>query len=194
VCARLRCKTVADSAQVRLAVVTIGESASAESYSEHVAVWKSSGRTTPLGDYEGFDCSCLGPFALVGRYLGYAVQSVSHEEPWASFYGVARLNVQTGRREEASVDFHGPSTNTRCVGQVSGSGSGVTAIVATAAGTVAWILEAGAGSGVLCEMPAGSNTPLVLAESTGLVPDSLAVAPGRLYWMEGAGARTTTIR
>jgi hypothetical protein len=199
-CARLRCKTVLDSAHVRLATVTVSD-AYGEPYLEHVAVWKPSGRTTPLGDNggSGFDCTCLGRFALAGRFLGYVTVGFSHEEPSTVGYGVARLNVQTGHREDVSVDFDGTATNKGCVGEAFASGaSGVTAIVATAAGTVAWIMAAPfpprlSGS-VVCEISPGADVPSVLAESKEIVPDSLALAPGRLYWMEGAVARSATIR
>ncbi len=40
----------------------------------------------------------------------------------------------------------------------------------------------------------GSNASLVLAESTEIIPASLALASGHLYWMDGAVARSATIR
>jgi hypothetical protein len=72
----------------------------------------------------------------------------------------------------------------------------VTAIVATAAGTMAWIVAEPfqPGPSLVCEVSPGSNTPLVLAESKEIVHDSLALAPGRLYWTEGAVAHSATIR
>src|SRR6202047_4792579 len=71
---------------------------------------------SPLGDDGGnaFDCSCLGNFALAGRYLGYATIAFSHEEPSSVGIRVARLNGQTGPREDASVDFDGTSTTKKC--------------------------------------------------------------------------------
>jgi hypothetical protein len=196
-CARFRCKTVADNALVRVASVTVN-GPYGEAYLEHVAVWKPSGRTTPLGDNggNGFDCRCLGRFALTGRFLGYATVGFSHEEPATVGYGVARLNVQTGQRERVSIDFDGTSPNKQCVGEAVGFGaSGVTAVVATAAGTVAWIMAPfPTGPSVVCEIPPASNIPIVLAASKELVPDSLALAPGRLYWMEGAVTRSATVR
>ena len=170
-----------------------------EPYLEHVAEWKPSGRTTPLGDNggNGFECTCLARFALAGRFLGYATFGSTHEYQTAD-YSVARLNVQTGHREDVSIDPDVTSLNRRCLGASLKftAHSGVTTIVATAAGTVAWIMAEPlpAGPSVVCEIPPGSNTPLVLAESKEIVPDSLALAPGRLYWIEGGVPRTVTIR
>jgi hypothetical protein len=185
-CARFRCKTVADNAQVRVAAVTVS-GRYGERYSEHVAVWKPSGRTTPLGDNGGNalgDGSFLGRFALAGRFLGYATVGFSHEETGLAGYGVARLNVQSGHREDVTLGRDGTLANTRCVGEAIDAGaSGVTAIVATAAGTVAWIMAGHfvPGPTVVCEMSPGSQSPVVLAQSKEIVPDSLAVAGEHLY-------------
>jgi hypothetical protein len=132
------------------------------------------------------DASALGRFALAGRFVGYATSSYNHEY-LESAYGVVRINAQDGRREGVPLPDQdlsvgeAPQPWALCGVET----RPVTALVVTNAGTVAWAKE-----GVVCELPHGSRTPVLLANSRTIGLYSLRLAGGHLYWREGATTRS----
>jgi hypothetical protein len=132
------------------------------------------------------DPSALDRFALAGRFVGYATASFSHEY-LESAYGVSRINAQDGRREGVPVPDsdlsvgESPPPWALCGWET----RPVTALVVTNAGTVAWAKEH-----VVCELPHGSPTPILLADSPTIGLYSLRLAGGHLYWREGATTRS----
>jgi hypothetical protein len=182
-CARFRCQTIASNANVRVVKLTsrqlYGE------YLSHVAVWKPSGRTTRLGDYAAFfDGVRLYRFALAGQFVGMATYTGNHETGEIGFT-LSRLNVRTGHKEAISSEplHQGCSPG-------GAEGTDVPTLVITETGAMAWISEnRGFGSGAsggmrVCELPAGAQTPVVLAQSLTIVRDSLALGGHTLYWTQ----------
>jgi hypothetical protein len=158
----------------------------APSYLSSFAEWHPSGRVTPLGDYVA--SVSLGPFAVAGRFLGYSLEEGSKEGP--SIWIVRRVDVATGRGESQP-----PEGNEE--GEFEPPNTGVTDMVVTAAGTVAWIVHGEIAHPSLyrvLELPAGSKTPVVLASATNIAPKSLAATPGYLYWTEGGVPRSASIK
>jgi hypothetical protein len=185
-CAQYRCHRVAENARVRIVRVEARQPEYEVIPSLHYSVWKPSGRSTPFGDFAGIDASVLERFALAGRFVGYATSSCSHETLECA-YGVFRMNGQDGRREEVplpDLDLgvgEAPQPWAPCGWET----RHVTALVVTSAGTVAWAKEH-----VVCELPHGSRTPVLLADSPNIGLYSLRLAGGHLYWREGATTRS----
>jgi hypothetical protein len=185
-CAQYRCHTVLQTARVLLVRVDAREPEYETVPSVHYAVWKPSGRSTPFGDFAGMDASVLERFALAGRFVGYATSSCSHETLECA-YGVLRINAQDGRREGVPLpDFdlsvgEAPQPWAPCGSET----RHVTALVVTSAGTVAWAKEH-----VVCELPHGSRTPVLIADSPTIGLYSVRLAGGHLYWREGATTRS----
>jgi hypothetical protein len=182
-CAVYRCTTLARDAQVRVVQVRARHQIE-RGYQSTFAEWLPGRRTTPLGDRLGTTTAVnLGPLALSGRFVAYALQSIAKEGP--SSWRVCRLDARSGRRE--SVEAVGPAENAYEPGA-----PGVTDVVVTSAGSVAWLAGgAGAHPGVytVFELARGSMTPTALATGPGIMPGSLAAVPGHLYWTEGGTAR-----
>jgi hypothetical protein len=168
------------------------------------AQWLPTGRVTSLGADFHFEGPTLARIALSGRYAAYALSLTAERyQGSGTAWAVGRLNVQTRRRERIPA-----------IGE-KGSGfgeksPGVTDVVVTAAGSMAWIddgsfqnplsnVPAGnqsilpPGSKALLELPPGSKTPVVLAVSVNIDPQSLAAIPGHLYWAEGGTPRSAAI-
>jgi hypothetical protein len=158
-------------------------------FSLHYAIWKPSGRLTAFGDFGGNDANILERFALDGRFVGYAAESFSHETLERS-YAVYRMNVQSGRREEVPPPDSdlSPGEAPPAWAACGRRSLAAAALVVTDAGTVAWIQGA-----VVCELPHGSATPLLLATSRSLRRSSLRWAHGHLTWREGGAVRSVPL-
>jgi hypothetical protein len=177
--------TIVQNARLRIVRVAARDPEVEYGFSLHDAIWKPSGRVTPFGDVGGEEGG-LERIALAGRFVGYVRSSCSHETAECT-YAVFRMNVQAGRREGVPL----PDTDLS-VGEapqpwaVCGAQSPpVTSLMVTSAGTVAWAKEA-----VVCELPHGSQIPIVLANSMTLDKYSLRLAHGRLSWREGEAVRS----
>ena len=183
-CVAFRCTTIAQNAHLRIVRVAARNPEVEDGFSLHYAIWKPLGRVTPLGDVNG-DEGGLQRLALTSRFVGYVTSFCSHETLECA-YAVFRMNAQAGRREAVPL----PDTDLG-VGEapqpwaVCGDQSRrVTGLVVTSAGTVAWAKEA-----AVCELPHGSQIPIVVANSTTLDKYSLRLAHGRLSWRDGETVR-----
>jgi hypothetical protein len=185
-CAEYRCHTVLQTARLRIIRVEAREPEYQAVPSVHYAIWKPSGRSTPFGDFDGMDASALTRFALAGRFISYATSSCSHETHECA-YGVFRINAQDGRHEGVPLpDLDLGLGETAQPWALCGLETRpTTALVVTKAGTVAWATES-----VVCELPHGSPTPVLLANSPTISLYSLRLAGGHLYWREGATIRS----
>ena len=202
VCVVFRCRTLAADVQVRVYQAT-SRHPGRESHESTYARWLPSGRVTALGDngtvVEG---AVLKGLALSGRFVAYALGLAAERYPGGgTTWGIERLNAQTGHRESILPDGEKG-------GGFGEKSPGVTDIVATLAGSIAWIddgsfqnpigpLSSGSllplGSKAVFELPPSSKTPTALAVSSMIAPQSLAAIPGHLYWTEGGTARSTSI-
>jgi hypothetical protein len=199
ICSVHKCSTLVTNDQVRIFLAR-ARHPDREAYESTFAQWLPTGRVTALGDEDHFEGPTVqGRPALSGRFVAYALQTEAERYPDTGFgEHVGRLNVQTGRRELIPADGE--------VGPGFGHGSpGVTDVVVTPAGSVAWMIDGSFGdpSGALLapgETPpiskailllaAGSKTPVPLAYSPMIDPESLAAIPGHVYWLEAGTART----
>jgi hypothetical protein len=201
-CVVYRCRTLAASAQIRVYQARNRHPAVEIPFLSSFARWLPTGRLTPLGDnVETTRILKLKLLALAGRFVADATESCGKEGCASS---VARLNVQTGRRERATpstASWELGNLNGKCVGGPPGA-LGVTDIIVTPSGTVAWIMggsievptnRVDLNSRTVCELPPKSSTPVVVASSTRIEPKTLAGIPGRLYWLEGGAPRTAVI-
>jgi hypothetical protein len=198
-CVVYRCTTLAADAQVRVYRATPRHPGrEGYEYKSTFAQWLSTGRVTALGDAGGFGGAALISLGLSGRYVAYAlVEEGDRYQETGSSWAVVRLNAQSGHHESESLEF-GPKSQ------------GVTDIVATPAGSVAWIQEGSfqnpmgpplpgeesvlpPGSKAVFYLPYRSNAPQALAVSPTIVPKSLAAIPGHLYWTEAGAARSASI-
>jgi hypothetical protein len=197
ICSAYRCRTLVATGQVR---VFHAEDRAGE-YDETLAEWLPTGRVTVLRNEAGFEAGSLlssrPGVAVSGRFAGYAVLSNNERYPGMGFgEGVARVNVQTGRRQEWGAN-----------GQAgSGFGAkspGVTDVVLTPAGSLAWLIDGSfddptrrsvevtpPGSKAVYLVPSGSAAPVLLAHSATIEPGSLAAVPGHIYWVEAGAAHT----
>lgn len=157
-------------------------------YLSHVAVWKPSGRVTRLGDYaEFFGGVTLDRFELAGSFVGLSTYTSNHETGEAA-YTLSRVDARTGRRETIAVRNNLTLLRQGCL-PAGEAPSGVTALVITETGAMAWIsVELGVFSmfgGVrVCELPSGAPAPIVLAQNPTVVRDSLALGGHTLYWTQ----------
>ena len=204
-CSIHKCRTLAADAQVRVFQAT-AKRPGRENYDSTFAQWLRTGRVTALGDSAGFEAPTLqGSPALAGRFLSYGLQITAERYPGQGFEcAVARLNVQTGRRE--SFEANGAQG-----GGFGENSPGVTDVAVTPVGTMAWIIDGSyqdpvgphlpgpasvlpLGSKTVYEILAGSKAPVALATSPTIDPKSLAAIPGHLYWTEGGAARTAAVQ
>jgi hypothetical protein len=185
-CRTYRCTVVAEDSQVRVVRVQSrahGEESEAElGHSVHWAIWRPSGRAWPLQDWDvTMDSIHLRKLALAGPWVADATQGCSHETESCT-EGVKRMRAQTGQIE---YDLGGgpdePAGRECLTGYLGDAGQPViSALRIATSGTMAWIQV-----GRVCELPHGSQVPLLLASSPAVVPNSLQIADGFLIWREG---------
>ena len=193
-CSLRRCTTLVASSNIRVFRAT-AKRPDRESYESTFAEWLPSRRVTALASDETTfgESSVQGSPAVSGRFVAYAIITVPGRGPGTGFgEDVARLDVQTGDREWSPADGAGGS------GFVSGL-PGVTDVVVTPAGSVAWVIEGGApfvggeesrGSKAILVLPAGATSSRLLSYSPTIEPKSLAAIPGHIYWLEAGVAHT----
>lgn len=133
VCVQYRCKTIAADAQVRVYQAT-SRHPGRETHERTYAQWLPTGRVTALGDNgAGFEGAVLGRLAVAGRFVAYALGlSAERYAGSGTTWGVVRLNAQTGHRESVAPDGEKG-------GGFGEKSPGVTGVVATPAGSVAWV-------------------------------------------------------
>jgi hypothetical protein len=202
VCVVYRCRTLSADVQVRVYQAT-SRHPGRESHESTYARWLPSSRVTALGDNGTvFEGAVLKGLAVSGRFVAYTLGLAAERYQGTGFTeGVERLNAQTGRRESIPPDGEKG-------GGFGEKSPGVTDIVATPAGSIAWIDDGSfqnpigplsatsllpLGSKAVLELPPSSKTPTALAVSSAIAPQSLAAIPGHLYWTEGGTARSTSI-
>lgn len=197
-CAVYRCTTVV---QDRLVRVLRADSRRPEDESEAElrhsvdwAVWRPSGHALPLGNLGAHEVRQL---TVAGPWVAWAESSCDYESSECA-HEVRRLNAQTDRREENTVDLHRveppPQPGLGClIFDSVGEEAGITALVLADSGTIAWIQ----GTHV-CVLPhdaplepalsapgfEGERVPLLLASAPDIAPHSLRLVKGRLYWSE----------
>jgi hypothetical protein len=204
-CVVYRCTTLAATAQIRVYKARNRHPAVEVPFLRSFARWLPTGRITPIGDNtETTRIVRLRLLALAGRFLADALEECSKNSE-ACGWSIGRLNAQSGRDETASVSFV-PSElgnpNHWCSGTPPPRALGVTDIVVSRAGTVAWIMGGSVdfptnfgnlSRRTVCELKPGSKTPIVVASSPTIEPKSLAAIPGHLYWTEAGTPRMESI-
>jgi hypothetical protein len=203
-CKRFRCRTLAADVSVQVFQATARHPAVAFHESTY-AQWLPTGRVTPLGDFAGTpEGTALAGVRVVlaGRFAAYGLTLSAERYQGTSFTeAVGRLNAQTGRRERFPANgAHGPGFGEKS--------PGVTDVVVTPKGSVAWIIDGSfqdptrktpvpgvvpLGSRALYEVPAGSTMPILVAYNSTIDAKSLAAIPGHLYWAEGGTPRSAAI-
>ena len=200
-CSVHRCTTLVANSNIRVFRAT-AKHPNRESYESTFAEWLPSGRVTALAGEGGFGEGSvrIGP-VVSGRFVAYAVLVEVARYAGAGFgEDVRRLNAQTGRRE--GTPAHGKKGTV-----FPGASLGVTQVVVTPAGSVAWMIEGPFGdpeaperdepfpnSTAILLLPVGATASTVLAYGPTIEPMSLAAIPGHLYWIEGGVARTASIQ
>jgi hypothetical protein len=139
--------------------------------------------------------------AISGRFVAYAAIVEDERYGGGCCIGeyVERVNARTGQFEST------PADGKAGIGFGGDSPRGVTDVVVTAAGSVAWMIE-GKFNNPSGELPAGgglppasnaiyllasaSTTPVLLAYNPMIEPGSLAAIPGHIYWLEAGAAHT----
>jgi hypothetical protein len=191
-CIRYRCRTVAQDSRVRVLRVQSRHPRNEEESEEgirwlHFAVWKATGRAWPLGDFAVTqDSSGVQMLMLAGPWVGYVESGCSHETLSCN-YAVERMDARSGRRETQPNAI--PNEQAPLPPQGEGCLNGAlppTALALAESGTVAWIEY-----GHVCELPHGSQVPVLLSAGPGVEPRSLLMADGFFIWREGAALRST---
>lgn len=162
------------------------------------AEWTPTGRVTQLTpnaaaeeDFPGPTCCWITDAVIAGRYvaleragLGGATERYGN---YPSIVEVVRLDVRTGQ--------HTPTLPLRFFG-----GSRIRGLSVTPAGTVAWIAETpDVGFGIVEDnsyvyvLPGNTDHTALLAKGPGVNPESLALVPGHLYWLEGGVPHTYAV-
>lgn len=202
VCVVYRCRTLAADPQVRVYQAT-ARHPGRENHQSTYAQWLANGRVTALGDSSGFEGDVLERLDLAGRFVGCALGLSAERYPGTgTTWAVERVNAQTGRRERVPTDGEKG-------GGFGEKSPGVTDIVATPAGSLAWLndgsfqnplvpLSSGSllplGSKAVFELAPASKTPTAISVSSTIDPKSLAAVPGHLYWTDAGAARSTSIQ
>ena len=188
ICSAYRCATVVAGTEVRVFKATARREQQTPS-SIIFAQWLPTGRLTTLGNSNAGE-GTVSRFAVAGRFLAYAQETVEEDEPDGFAETAILLNAQTGRARTMPVT--GFEERSR----------GVVQVVLTAAGSLAWMIEgvfsnpmAGTSTGPLpgravYALQAGAKQPALLAYSENIVPKSLAATSGHIYWLETSGPRT----
>jgi hypothetical protein len=195
ICSTYRCRTVVATAQVRI----FHAQDETQEYDSTFAEWLPTGRVTLLWDEAGFGAGgLLSPMlpgiVVSGRFAGYGI--INSVDRYTGGFGerVARVNVQTGREQ-------GWEANSKAGSGFLPNSPGITDVVATPAGSIAWIIDGSfddptgqtfevtpPDSKVVYVVPSGSTTPVLVAYSAVIDPRSLAAIPGHIYWVEAGAA------
>ena len=186
-CRNYKCVTVAADAKVRVFERRPTPRA-AEQGPVTLARWLPAARITALGDFYELGGGELGPLAVSGEWVAYALNG---EERYMNGHSVQviRLNARTGNKLTAACTAEAMTAG--CAEFVPRGGAGVTDVVVTSAGTAAWIVR-GAVNGryALMELAPKTSRPMLLASSATISPHSLAATVGHIYWLEGGIPRT----
>jgi len=144
----------------------------------------SAGKKFHLGDVgePGLFISSFSPLRLAGRFAAYGI---SYEGPAGGFYAVVRVrdlrNGSVFEHEAFSAGSNDDGTK-----QVSD-------LELSRDGSVAWIARVNAQSPPPTEVHIGSRTGARLADvGFAIEPLSLALSGSRIYWYNGATARSDT--
>lgn len=164
-------------------------------YPRTFALWLPTGRSTALGDLdeEGVLDPRRSHFALAGEYVAYALP---FEAPHAEGirWQVIRMNARTGREEKARRRIG------RCLLEDRSEtfdAHRVEEVAVTPNGRVAWIFGGYFSSPPnyrVCELPPRSRTPVLLASSATIAPESLRLGAHRISWIEGGEKRGIRLR
>ena len=135
---------------------------------------------------------------ISGEHLAYTLDNVGGQYGYTSdTWTISRLSPRTGRRFSVCAN---PDAAEACESYDAGRGPslpGVTDIVVTPAGSVAWITSgselATSATYSVYELAADSTKPIQLASASGIEPKSLAAVAGHLYWTQTEGPRSAPI-
>jgi hypothetical protein len=202
-CRRYRCTTLLANPSVRVFRAT--RSLSGSERFRTVYAQSSRGRLTTL-DAELVNrepSSRLGPLALNGPWVAYAVAGNLGYNGEGEEWRVRRTNAASGRRETAAL-ASSPSGGQEgvCDGGFPQGADGVTEMTVTSSGAAAWIVagitEFPSGTNVLgsrrvCDLAPETTAPKVVADSPAIATGSLAAAANVLYWSEGGAARSAPL-
>jgi hypothetical protein len=191
------CHTTLSRRHVRVYQVVPRPPREPVNYDETYALWLPSHRVTALGDKveEGNTEPGLARISLGGEYVAYALtgSSVFREESAEGLtWQIWRLNVKTGRDEKVRREH-------KCVAADLSEGwdaPGVSDLLVTPQGTMAWMFgsyNTFPTSYRVCVTPPGTTSPLLLASSPAIAPKSLAIAAGRLSWVENGETRSAPL-
>lgn len=185
ICSSYRCRTLAASAKIRVFKTAERYPAQEGAY-KVFAEWLETGRLTILTGGQ-IEERVLGRFTIAGQFVAYSSGAGMSDEFGET---AVLLNAKTGReRKMPGTDFQEPSP-------------GVVQVVATRAGSLAWMIEGyfanptgGPEPGLVSEraiyaLRAGAREPVLLAYSENIVSMSLAATSGHIYWLEASGPRT----
>jgi hypothetical protein len=121
---------------------------------------------------------------LAGPWVAFAEQSCDHQS-MSCAHTVLRLDARTGRRESNPAPHSAAEYEQErepgfgCFPFNAVSGAGITALVLTESGTIAWIQY-----GHVCELSHGASFSVLLASGPDVSPHSLRLADGRVYWKQ----------
>ncbi len=200
-CVLHRCRTLGADASMRVFQATQRHLGREGPFQSTYARWLPTGRVTKLGDYVGesiLPLISLKAFVISGEHLAYALDGGGGQYGFTSdSWTISRLRPRTGRRFSVCADPDAPEA---CESYEAGRGPslpGVTDIVVTPAGSVAWITSgselATSSTYSVYELAANSTKPIQLASTSSIEPKSLAAVAGHLYWTQTEGPRSAPI-
>jgi len=134
-----------------------------------------------------------GKLQIAGRWVAYALRASGGDLP--ASYTISIVDARSGRKTRVPATLSPSSTFDLP--------AGVRRVVLTPAGSVAWTIDKDpviapsgnlpSGDFSLYTLPAGTRAPTLIASGTGLDPDSLAVAPGRIYWISDGAPMSAAV-
>jgi hypothetical protein len=199
-CRTGHCHTIEESREARLFRVTLMP----RGYVSYNVVYGEDRRTGRVTTVLGGEVEAQPEIELPvinGTYAAAVlVRSGKYNEEGA-LVSIERVDLRTGRREITARPTSAPSEG-RCDGGSPYKAPGITDLLVTSKGTVAWIIggiydsvtqHPDLRNSRVCLLAPAARTPTVLAAGDTIDARSLAATPERLYWSEGGEPMTAPL-
>jgi hypothetical protein len=191
-CATGHCHTIVESPDARIFRVT----RMPRGYVSYKVIYGEDRHTGKVTTFLGGLVEAQPSFELPvldGAYAAFELVRPGKYNEEGALVSVERVDLRTGRRETAGGLLEEPPERS-CGGGLAYKAPGITDLLVTARGAVAWIIggtyEPVPGGPHLhgnriCLLSGTVRTPTVLAAGDTIEPRSLAATRGRVYWSEG---------
>jgi hypothetical protein len=190
-CRTGHCHTIEESREARLFRVTLRP----HGYVSYNVVYGEDRRTGRVTTVLGGEVEAqpeIELHAVNGTYAAVVLVRSGKYNEEGSLVSIERIDLRTGRREITARPTSAPAEG-RCDGGSPYKAPGITDLLVTSKGAVAWIIggiydpvtqHPDLGNYRVCLLSGAGRTPTVLATGDMIDPRSLAATAERLYWSE----------